>query len=136
MKNKVTHNTALFLLIVTIIFFILCLLTSCNHSISGESPADIVNNYIHFINSGKHDAAYELLSKNLKQLVNKEMFKWGAAMAGQVGMIRHEVISSTFNNNMAVVKIKAFHPAGYNNILTYYLIKEDGKWRINKESRE
>jgi hypothetical protein len=93
---------------------------ACN--ILTEDPTDVVKRYISSIKMGNYDDAYELLSKEFKMVVNKELFISAAQTYRDMPM---EVIGKAkINGDIAIVTIKGIFTEEQK------LIKEGGKWRL------
>lgn len=100
------------------------LLFACNALT--EDPTDVVKRYISSIKMGKYDDAYELLSKECKIRISKEIFRSTTAMYHEMyrDMPMEMIGKAKINGDIAIVTIKGIFTEEQK------LIKEDGKWRL------
>lgn len=101
-----------------------------------ESPSKVVTNFYKLAADGKLNDAYELISKEGKELLKN--LGGGAAAIGQLtqeiknekGIKKIEILNEEIQGDLASVKFRIAFGDGSSKEDTEKLIKENGKWRL------
>lgn len=102
-----------------------------------ESPSTVVKQFYKLAADGKLNDAYELISKEGKELLKN---LGGGAMAigqltqkikNQKGIKNMEILKEEIQGDLAIVNVKITYGDGSSGTETEKLIKENGKWRLS-----